>query len=305
MSLGITIDDSCTIAGIPRESFKSREFTVTGTDSYGEIGNYSFTLTIFDDFVSTWDTTYLSAGSSNSNEIQLPLVFEGSYNFVVDWWDGSKSTIKTWDSLDKKHTYASEGTYTILISGEFTGFAFYDAGDKLKLLNISKFGSFKFGNTGSYFQGAANFEPTAVDTPDMIGTTNLDWAFAGATLFNLESIDNLDTSSVTSMDGSFNNTTSFNQPINNWDTLNVTSMNSMFQGASAFNQPINNWDTSNVTSMSYMFMDAINFDGYLNNWNISNVTNFIATFYNSESFNQDLSLWKPNSATSMESMFYY
>ena len=38
-------------------------------------------------FMSTWDTTLISTGSSDSNQIKLPLDLVGNYNFIVDWDD--------------------------------------------------------------------------------------------------------------------------------------------------------------------------------------------------------------------------
>jgi hypothetical protein len=66
-------------------------------------------------FVSTWNTNNTSVGSSASNQIALPLISGGSYNFVVDWGDGSQDTITTWNQTEVTHTYATAGTYTISI----------------------------------------------------------------------------------------------------------------------------------------------------------------------------------------------
>jgi hypothetical protein len=41
-------------------------------------------------FATTWDTTLTSGGSSASNQIQLPLVPVGVYDFIVDWGDGTQ-----------------------------------------------------------------------------------------------------------------------------------------------------------------------------------------------------------------------
>src|SRR5438874_1897558 len=44
-------------------------------------------------FRSRWDTSRISMGSSNSSQIQLPLIDSGIYNFQVNWGDGEISII--------------------------------------------------------------------------------------------------------------------------------------------------------------------------------------------------------------------
>ena len=65
-------------------------------------------------FNSTWLTT--NAGSSASDEISLPLLATGSYNFTVDWGDGNFSNITNWADTNKTHNYTSSGTYNVSIS---------------------------------------------------------------------------------------------------------------------------------------------------------------------------------------------
>ena len=79
----------------------------------------SIGLDALDTFNSTWDTT--QSGTSNSDQVRLPLVPSGSggnYDFVVDWGDGSTNTIVTANYTDAIHTYDSSGTYTIVIDGK-------------------------------------------------------------------------------------------------------------------------------------------------------------------------------------------
>jgi len=115
------------------------------------------------DFVSTWNTSATSAGSSNSTSVKLPLESGGTYNFTVYWGDGSSNNITAWNQAEVTHGYASEGNYTINISGIISGFIFNNAGDKLKLINILQWGDLKLGNSGSYFYGASNLNITATD----------------------------------------------------------------------------------------------------------------------------------------------
>lgn len=68
-------------------------------------------------FVTSWN---VSAGET----IYLPLIADGTYNMVVDWGDGSKSTITSY--TQNTHTYSSAGTYTVKINGLCTLWKFKD-----------------------------------------------------------------------------------------------------------------------------------------------------------------------------------
>ena len=89
-----------------------------------------------DEFLSVWNTTKTSAGSSGSNQVRLPLQSSGIYNFLVDWGDESNDTITIWNQDAVTHTYASEGVYTINITGIIIGWYFNNGGDRLKILEI-------------------------------------------------------------------------------------------------------------------------------------------------------------------------
>ena len=97
-----------------------------------KIPNYAGT----GDFLSTWDTLELSTGSSANDQIKLPLVSSGSYNFLVDWGDGQTDTITSPTDVAVIHTYSLSGVYTINITGTIVGWQFNDDGDRLKLLEI-------------------------------------------------------------------------------------------------------------------------------------------------------------------------
>jgi PKD repeat protein len=81
-----------------------------------------------------------NTGVSTSTQFQLPLTTSTGLNIVVDWGDATTSTITSHLDVNAKHTYASAGTYSISITGTLPGFKFNNAGDKLKILNISSWG---------------------------------------------------------------------------------------------------------------------------------------------------------------------
>jgi len=257
-----------------------------------------------DDFLSVWDTTKTSPGSSLSNQVTLPLQSGGDYNFFVDWGDGSNDTITDGDQLEKTHTYTSEGVYTINITGKIIGWCFYNGGDRLKILEIQQWGCLQLGNAGSYFFGCENLELTATDNLNLTGTTTLYMAFRDCyNLGNSGDMDGWNVSSVTDMGYMFYRASSFNQPIGSWDVSNVTDMGVMFRNASSFNQPIDSWDVSSVTSMYAVFEGASSFNQPIGSWDVSSVTYMGVMFEGASSFNQPIGSWDVSSVTSMNGMF--
>ena len=269
-------------------------------------------------------------GSSDSNQVQLPLELTGTYDFKVDWGDENITTIKIWNEANVTHTYSSEGVYTINITGTIVGWQFYNGGDRLKILEIQQWGSLRLGNSGYYFHGCSNLNLTATDNLDLTGTTNLNEAFRACTNlgnngdidgWNVSSVTNMlimfaqassfnqpldswKVSSVTSMYGMFYDASSFNQSIDNWNVSSVTNMVSMFSGASSFNQSIDSWNVSSVTNMGSMFAQASAFNQPIGSWNVSSVTNMVAMFYQAFSFNQPIDSWDVSSVTTMGTMFW-
>jgi surface protein len=255
-------------------------------------------------FAFTVNTNLTSAGSSTNTQFRLPLVSNGTINFVVEWGDGTSDTITTFNQAQITHTYPSTGIYNIVISGTIRGFRFANGGDKLKILNIRNWGTFNMTDNAS-FHGCINLNATAKDTP-IISTTSLDACFRDCINFN-GAIGNWDVKDVTSFANIFNITSpnqgKFNQYIGNWNTSKATTMGAMFSNQTKFNQDIstkevivNNvtytaWDTSNVTLMNNMLdvRNPGNFNQNIGNWNTSKVTNMSLMFFGQPNFNQDIS----------------
>ncbi|MHA1793088.1 MAG: BspA family leucine-rich repeat surface protein, partial [Promethearchaeota archaeon] len=237
-------------------------------------GNVGFTSVMFriissQPFISTWDTSLTSSGSSNASQVKLPLESNGTYDFMIYWGDGTNDTITTWNQAEVTHTYASSGIYDISIYGTIIGWNFNNSGDRLKILRINQWGYLQLGNSGSYFHGCSNLNLTATDALDLTGTTNLYNAFRDcANLGSSGNMSSWDTSSVTDMRYMFYGASTFNQSISSWDVSSVTDMRYMFYGASSFNQPLGSWDVSSVTDMRYMFYGASSFNQPLGSWDV-------------------------------------
>jgi surface protein len=251
-------------------------------------------------FVFGIDTANISAGSSTSTQFKLPLTTSTGLNAVVDWGDSTTDTITVYNAAEVTHTYASSGTYTISITGTLPGFRFVNAGDKLKIINISSWGVLNI-TTNSVFRGCTNLTCSATDAPT-ITSTSLVSTFLSCTNFN-GNIGNWDVSAVTNMASMFHTATAFNQNIGSWNTGAVTNMSNMFNGATAFNQNIGSWDVSAVTNMASMFNGATAFNNggssSIGNWNTSLVTDMNRVFNGATAFNQNIGAWNVEVVTNI------
>ena len=273
-------------------------------------------------FITVWDTRITNGNTSDSNQIRLPLVSSGTYNFNVSWGDGTNDTITSWNQAEVVHTYSTPGIYEVIIDGQVVGFDFtaddfnftvesVNTSDAEKLIEIKQWGPLNLVNQNAYFMGTNNLDISARDPLNLTGITNLTAMFFSTNgsdvgennYFRVSgTINNWDTSNIISMDAMFAGT-SFNSPINNWDTSNVTTMLGMFV-SSRFNQPLDNWDTSLVTDMSGMFLGS-SFNQPINSWNVSNVKNMSLMFGVESQFNQPLDNWNPISVESTRQMFAF
>lgn len=226
-----------------------------------------------------------NAGTSSSTQFKLPLPSSGTYNFSVDWGDGTNNTITAYNQAQTTHTYSTAGTYTIKILGVCIGWAFGGGGDCLKLLDVSQYGCLTI-NTGSNFNGCANLVGTALDAPKII-TTNINSMFYGCSKFN-GNVGNWNTSGVTNTNAMFLGCTVFNNggspSINNW-AFAPTNIDDMFFSCSAFNQPVGNWNMSNCTSFYEAFYGCIIFNQNIGTWNVAKATTFYLTFAYCSAFN--------------------
>ncbi|MBN1215869.1 MAG: DUF285 domain-containing protein [Candidatus Lokiarchaeota archaeon] len=278
-------------------------------DSAGNIGiaSVSFIIVTIESeslFISVWETFRTSTGSSNKYQVKLPLESGGDYNFIVNWGDGNKNTITSWDQPEITHTYASEGIYTITIDGILNGWRFNNQGDKLKIHEIKQWGDIRLGNSGSYFYGCSNLNLITSDNLNLTGTNSLYQAFRGCkSIGNIGNINNWDVSNVIDMRHVFNGATSFNQNIDNWDVSSVTDMNGMFNDATSFNQDIGSWNVSSVINMYNIFNGATSFNQDIGSWNVSSVINMYNIFNSATSFNQNIGNWDVSKVQIMSGMF--
>ncbi len=225
-------------------------------------------------FRSQWKTD--NAGTSNNDQITLPLVNVGTHNFIVTWGDGTYSAITAWDDAVKTHTYSADGTYNVKITGTMGGWRFQNGGDKAKILDISEWGVFDIAITGTFF-GCSNLDITATDAPTVSLSSLKDVFYNCSKLTSIGNVAVWDVSSVTSLHNTFNGTSLFNQDLSAWNVGSVTNMINTFN-LSAFNQDISSWDVSSVTTMLRMFQNNTQFNQDISSWDISSVTTMMDIF---------------------------
>ena len=190
---------------------------------------YNCTDTV-SNFISFWNTAKTSAGSSASNQIKLPLTSHGTYNFVVQWGDGSIDKITVWNQSKTTHNYSAAGSYYLNITGTLNGLSFKGTGDTQKILNITQWGTLQMGNLGATvlggitaynFQSCSNLIITATDTLDLAGTIALSGCFWGcSSITTIPNLNSWNISSVQQLDGLFLQT-KINDYVGDWDTSNV------------------------------------------------------------------------------------
>ena len=248
------------------------------------------------EFITTWKTD--NPGASNDNQITIP-TGDGTFGYTVNWGDGSNdSMVYTGDAM---HTYATPGTYTVKITGDFPHLKFPYNQDNNKLLSVEQWGTQQWVSMNHTFYRCSNFVLNASDTPDLSMVTDMYRTFAFAYSFN-QDIDSWDVSNVVNMNSMFSSATAFNQNLNSWDVSNVTDMTNMFISASSFNGNISSWNVSKVTAMSSMFLNTA-FNQDIGNWDVSNVVYMGNMFNGATSFNQNIGNWNVNKVERMSGMF--
>jgi len=211
----------------------------------------------------------------------------------------------TYNDANWTHVYPSAGTYTVKIYGKFVGIVFNNAGDKLKLLSITKWGpDFRIGTTqGLYFYGCSNLVVLATDVMNTDGCTSLSQAFRNCSaLTDIPRINFWDVSKIITLDGTFISCILYNGDMSAWNTISATDLTNFLNGCSSFTGDLGAWNVSNVTLMTTMFF-LTKINSSLNNWDVSKVTNMANLFFYCPFYNQPMNLWNTGNVTNMTSMF--
>ena len=260
-----------------------------------------------------------NTGTSGTNQFTFTGAI-GNYDVIAR--NESTNNIQTFSNLSGAATITladGDGTYELKVrpkgvsnTTRFRQIQFNNGGDRLKLLEIKKWGNVRWTFMSNAFNGCSNLNVTADDVPDLKLVTFLNSMFQGCTSLSGSSANwSWNTSNVTNMSSMFRSATAFNQDLSDWDVSNVTNFGTslfnsgMFALASAFNNGgvALNWTINNTTSVSMGFMfsqSAFNQD--ISGWNTSTVTN-MPSMFNQSPFNQDIGGWNVGNVVFMPSMF--
>lgn len=205
-------------------------------------------------FISTWNTTNTSTGSSTSNQIKLPLTASGVFNFSVDWGDGTSNQITLYNQAEITHTYGTSGTYTLTIKGTINGFRFGNTGDRLKIMSVQRWGCLRLTNN-AVFDGCSNLTLiTVIDVLNFTGANNLGQTFRNcASITTINRINEWNVSNIISLNSTFSGCTLFNSSFSNWSTPLVADFNGFLYLCPAFVQDISNLSFVSCTTAS-LFM---------------------------------------------------
>lgn len=246
-----------------------------------------------DAFVLTYRTT------SASESITLSVSTNYTYDFNVDWGDG---TVDSNQTGQVSHIFTTAGDHQISITGTYPAFNPGDQSNADKLISVDQWGNQVWLTMEGAFSRCNNLLTVSADAPNLSQVTSMQGMFNGASNFNSD-ISHWNVSNVTDMSNMFNEASTFNQPLNSWNMSLVTNVNSMFRGANAFNQNLNDWDMSNVVTVANMFQGNSGFNAAIGNWDMGRVTNMSAMFSQASAFNQDISGWDVSSVTNMSFTF--
>ncbi len=236
-------------------------------------------------FITTWKTD--NEGTSNNNQITIPVASSNDYDYFVAWGDGKtdsgvKNTIT--------HSYDKPGTYQVSISGKFPRIYFNNSGDRKKILSVDQWGDLAWSSAEGAFHGASNLVIKATDKPNFTKATNVSYMFKDAKSIT-GGFANWDVSHLSVFGYMFAGATNFNDDITRWNMSSAFNTEYMFQNASSFNRDISVWDMSNAGNTKGMFYGASSFNKSLNNWNLRTVFNIEEMFRNASSYDKSFGNW--------------
>jgi len=251
------------------------------------------------DFITEWHT------SGASESIVLPLITGiYTYDFMVDYGDDSGlKTVTAWDDADATHEYDDAGDYIVTISGTCEAWSFNNAGDRLKIIDVSNWGDVGFTYLNGAFYGCSNLYTTATDAGAFGSVTDVGGMFRDAVLVN-PNTSSWDLGTAWSFYAMFYGAIAADPDTSFWDTSSATNMEFVFYGATSADPDVTDWDVSGVTSMEFMFYGATSADPYVADWVTTLVENMQYMFCNATALNPDISGWNTGVVANMDYMFY-
>lgn len=262
----------------------------------------------------------IDSANLTSQTMTLGLTSTGTYDFDVDWGDGSPvTTITVYNSPDATHVYSASQKYTITLQpNTATGLREYNFGNTAGTHNehLSYTSIISFGDLYLNLSITSLFELCQ----------NLNWntATAGIPNFSNKSFGRhafRDCDSLTAdisgwgtalspITGDSRNFYYFSHPpapnsfnCNFVFNPTTTSIDSAFSGTT-YNNPLSNWDVSGMTLFTSCFNNANEFNQDISMWDTSSAIDMRSMFQNANAFNQNLPNWNVSNVGNMNNMFY-
>lgn len=256
-----------------------------------------------------------NTGSATDTFI-LPIVVT-SGTMEVDWGDTPSASDTYTTTGNKTHVYAAGiGTYTVTITctDSFTGqgIFFNDAGDKLKITDITQWGKAIIWDSLSVsFHGCTNMDISATDVPDFKDVTTFSNSFRNCSnIAAFTNVNSWNVGSALSFNRMFNNCSTITTlDLSNWDVSSVTNFDVLvFICTSLTSLDMTGWDTSSGLSMNSMFRGlTVMADGGisgLTGFDVSGVTTMLNMFRDDVLLTTiDLTGWTTTSLTTTDNMF--
>lgn len=257
-------------------------------------------------FRTTWDTT--KSGISLSDEIALPLLSTGTYNFDVTY--GGSIIHSCTSYLDNVITFPDgAGIKEIEITGTIQGFKFNNAGDRAKLLRIDDaegLTPLSGGDGALAFRGCVNLEYADVSNTDTSLLTDcFGWFWSCSNLTYLDAT-NLSTALNTRIGAFIRSCGSITEIIgtNTWDTSNCTKFVYFAQGATNLTTlDVSTWNTGSCDNFGRFIQNCSNLITLdVSNWDVSNGIDFLEFAQNATSLTTlDVSTWDVSNAAKLTS----
>tara|TARA_Y100000361_G_scaffold153441_1_gene175252 strand:- start:224 stop:1363 length:1140 start_codon:yes stop_codon:yes gene_type:complete len=167
-----------------------------------------------------WVIPSASENPFDDKKIVLPTHDNGTYDYHVDWGDGSSEDVTAIGNTSFAgttlpgffHTYSAAGTYYVTITGKIKGWSFNASASsfnsyKPKLKDVLEWGPLEIGpnpaggsaREGAQFKGCTGLTWSATDRLHLGGNTNLTEMFSGCSALDANGLVNMNTSAVTSM----------------------------------------------------------------------------------------------------------
>ncbi len=242
------------------------------------INTYGWTITdggqvSATEFALSWETT------TSNEEIQIG-VGSGTFDYVIDWGDGTVESYNT--DANISHTYATAGDHITKITGDFPHMTMQnvDSAYRVKLRDVLNWGAIVWQNWTGMFRGCTGFTGlTATDLPNLSNITSFSYlgAFSNFGNYYNSTVQNWDVSNVTDM-SNFSYFGSWSNKISTWNTSNVTNFSNLLRSNGNFDNgadlvDMDNLDVSSAINMDWMLHRATKMANiYIGSWDVSNVT---------------------------------